>query len=121
MTHSIQPDHKQTAAPAELLSEHEQQQLDLLRAHRRTHRHRQVVHPAAPLHVLPVGLTRGQRFADKVASTIGSWRFILFQSTAIAIRITGTVLAGRAGDRVGGTTALSHGLALKPSSIHGHG
>ena len=95
MTHSIQPDHKQTAAPAELLSEHEQQQLDLLRAHRRTHRHRQVVHPAAHLHVLPVGLTRGQRFADKVASTIGSWRFILFQSTAIAIWITGNVLAGR--------------------------
>jgi uncharacterized membrane protein len=97
MTHPIQPDHKQTAAPAELLSEHEQQQLDLLRAHRRTHRHRhgQAAHPAAPLHFLPVGPTRGQRFADKVASTIGSWRFILFQSTAIAIWITGNALAGR--------------------------
>ena len=33
--------------------------------------------------------------ADAVASTIGSWRFIIFQSTAIALWITGNVLTGR--------------------------
>jgi uncharacterized membrane protein len=32
--------------------------------------------------------------ADQVASTIGSWRFILIQSSAIAIWITGNVLVG---------------------------
>lgn len=37
----------------------------------------------------------GQRLADTVARTIGSWRFIIFQSTAIAIWITGNVLTGK--------------------------
>lgn len=37
----------------------------------------------------------GQRLADTVARTIGSWRFIIFQSTAIAIWITGNALTGK--------------------------
>ena len=43
--------------------------------------------PAAPL-------TRGQRVADRVAAMIGSWRFILIQSSAISVWIVGNVLAG---------------------------
>jgi uncharacterized membrane protein len=39
-------------------------------------------------------LTRGQRLADVVAATIGSWRFIVIQSTAIVLWITGNVLTG---------------------------
>jgi len=30
-------------------------------------------------------LARGQRIADRVAKTAGSWRFILIQSTLLAI------------------------------------
>jgi uncharacterized membrane protein len=44
--------------------------------------------PAAPL-------TRGQRVADRVAALIGSWRFILIQSSAISVWIVGNVLAGQ--------------------------
>jgi uncharacterized membrane protein len=74
-------------------------QLHLLREHRRRHRQRQ---PPKALtatdqfadHFAVKPPTRGQRLADAVASTIGSWRFIIIQSTAIAIWITGNVLAG---------------------------
>ena len=38
--------------------------------------------------------TLGQRLADGVAATIGSWRFILLQSTAILFWITGNVWFG---------------------------
>jgi uncharacterized membrane protein len=71
----------------------------MLRQHRRLHRQQQ------PLVVRPLPsndqatapqLSFGQRLADKVAATIGSWRFIIFQSTAIAIWITGNLLAGEA-------------------------
>jgi len=37
----------------------------------------------------------GQRVADAVAATIGSWRFIIFQSASIALWITGNVIAGK--------------------------
>jgi uncharacterized membrane protein len=79
------------------LSPEEQRQLHLLRAHRRAHRAKK------PMPLLPLaaaehfGLgapTFGQRLADGVASTIGSWRFILFQSTAIGLWITGNVWVG---------------------------
>lgn len=73
----------------------EQHQLQVLRAHRRAHRQKVLARPpAAPELVLPAAPTRGQRLADAVAATIGSWRFIIFQSTAIAIWITGNVLTG---------------------------
>lgn len=74
----------------------DQQQLRLLRAHRRAHRQKQPPRPrAAPEHFLPSAPTRGQRLADAVAATIGSWRFIIIQSTAIVLWITGNVLTGR--------------------------
>ncbi len=73
----------------------DQHQLQLLRAHRRAHRQKlQPPSPAAPEHFLPTAPTWGQRLADAVAATIGSWRFIIFQSSAIALWITGNVLAG---------------------------
>jgi uncharacterized membrane protein len=79
-----------------ILSE-ETRQLHLLRQHRRMHRQRQpvVVRPFPLVEVAegPV-ISRGQRLADWVASTIGSWRFIVIQSSAIAIWITGNALAG---------------------------
>lgn len=78
------------------LAPDEQRQLKILRAHRRAHRQKQPPRPlAAPEHFLPAAPTRGQRLADAVASTIGSWRFIILQSTAIALWITGNVLTGR--------------------------
>ena len=74
----------------------DRKQLELLRAHRRAHRQKKPPRPlAAPEHFLLAAPTAGQRLADLVASTIGSWRFIIFQSSAIAIWITGNVLTGR--------------------------
>ena len=79
-----------------ILSE-ETHQLNLLRQHRRMHRLRQPVvvrpFPLAEVAEGPV-ISRGQRLADWVASTIGSWRFIIIQSSAIAVWITGNVLVG---------------------------
>ena len=73
----------------------EQTQLELLRAHRRAHRARQPAPIAVPPeHFTPTPPTRGQRLADTVAATIGSWRFIAIQSMAIAAWITGNALAG---------------------------
>ena len=74
----------------------DQAQLALLRAHRRAHRRVRPVPNALPVptpsDLQP--LTRGQRLADGVASTIGSWRFILIQSTAIVLWISGNVWFG---------------------------
>lgn len=79
----------------------EEHQLKLLRAHRRAHRQKHPPHAVAAPHAadeqfLFRPLTAGQRLADGVARTIGSWRFILLQSTAIVIWITGNVLSGSA-------------------------
>lgn len=81
---------------AHALALEEQRQLDALRAYRRAHRRKQ----PAPLNPLPEHFeapapTRGQRLADGVASTIGSWRFILIQSTAIVLWIGGNTLVGQ--------------------------
>jgi uncharacterized membrane protein len=73
------------------------QQLELLRQHSRAHRRHLAIAPTAAVEHLPVDPpTRGQRLADRVAATIGSWRFILIQSTAIVCWITGNVLFGQA-------------------------
>lgn len=77
------------------ISAEEACQLAILRAHRRAHRQKVIPHAltlAEPTD--PTRPTRGQRLADKVAATIGSWRFIIFQSTAIALWITGNALTG---------------------------
>ena len=73
-------------------------ELDLLRAHRRAHRRRADASLPLPAliaaHLDVPPLTRGQRLADGVAATIGSWRFIVLQSTAIVLWISGNVLVG---------------------------
>ena len=74
----------------------DQTQLALLRAHRRAHRRARPALPTLPVPT-PSGLpplTRGQRLADGVAATIGSWRFILIQSSAIVLWISGNVWFG---------------------------
>lgn len=82
-----------------LLSSEETNQLKLLRAHRKAHRTAQLTRlptkaAPPPEQCETPAPTRGQRLADGVAATIGSWRFIIFQSTAIVIWITGNVLTG---------------------------
>ena len=87
--------------PESRLEIKEQQLLKQLRVHRRAHRQklplRTLTTPSAPgtrdQLAVPVP-TLGQRLADTVARTIGSWRFIIIQSTAIVIWITGNVLTG---------------------------
>ena len=77
-------------------SAEEMQQLALLRQLRRAHRQQLAIAPTLnPEHMAARPLTRGQRLADGVAATIGSWRFIVLQSSAIAIWITGNVLVGQ--------------------------
>lgn len=76
-------------------SAEEMRQLALLREHRRAHRQQHThVEALRPEHIATAPLTRGQRLADRVASTIGSWRFIVMQTSAIAIWITGNVWVG---------------------------
>ena len=88
---SDQPPHASLTA----VSPDEQQQLHLLRAHRRKHRVKKWPLPlASPDHFLAAAPTFGQRLADGVAATIGSWRFIGLQSTAIALWITANVWVG---------------------------
>ena len=96
----------QPAAAHATLAPDERVQLQTLRAHRRAHRLRRPPValgglPAAALlpavsdqHLRQAPPTRGQRLADAVAATIGSWRVIIFQSTAIVLWITGNVLVG---------------------------
>ncbi len=74
----------------------ESRQLELLRQHRKTHRQKLALLPPQAIDPIasPPQATRGQRLADKVAATIGSWRFIMVQSTAIVFWITGNVLTG---------------------------
>lgn len=70
--------------------------LDKLRAHRRTHRKKLTPEaPSQPGHFAAFPPTRGQLLADLVARTVGSWRFIILQSTAILAWITGNVFSGQ--------------------------
>ena len=76
------------------ISKEELQQLDQLRVHRRVHRkHLTIKPPATAAHLDSPPITRGQRLADGVAATIGSWRFIAIQSSAIVLWIVGNVVA----------------------------
>lgn len=85
-----------TLRPTPILSPEESHQLEWLRAHRRAHRQKKAPPiGVAPAQLEPAALSRGQRVADWVAATIGSWRFIIVQSTAIAIWIVGNVLSGK--------------------------
>jgi len=88
----------QADAAALAAAQQDRAELALLRAHRRAHRRRLDASLPLPVqiaeHLEAPPLTRGQRLADGVAATIGSWRFIVIQSTAIALWITGNVLVG---------------------------
>lgn len=87
-----------TTSPT-LISAEDAGHLSLLREHRKAHRkaHRAEL-PSKPVaRALPVETpvpTRGQRLADGVAATIGSWRFIIFQSSAIVLWISGNIWFG---------------------------
>ena len=77
------------------ISKEELQQLDQLRVHRRVHRKSLPPKPPSVAeHFEAPPPTRGQRLADGVASTIGSWRFIAIQSTAIVVWMVGNVMSG---------------------------
>lgn len=81
------------AIKAEISAE-DLQQLDQLRIHRRVHRKSLTPKPPALAeHFEAPPPTLGQRLADGVAATIGSWRFIALQSTAIVIWIVGNVVS----------------------------
>jgi uncharacterized membrane protein len=64
----------------------DQHQLTLLREHRRRHRSKRPPLFSTVDERPDIGpSTRGQRLADIVARTVGSWRFISLQSAAIAV------------------------------------
>jgi uncharacterized membrane protein len=87
-----------TVAQADAAAQQDRAELALLRAHRRAHRRRLDASLPLPVqiaeHLEAPPLTRGQRLADGVAATIGSWRFIALQSTAIVLWIAGNALVG---------------------------
>jgi uncharacterized membrane protein len=88
---------KQPAVISSSISKEDAQHLDLLREHRRRHRQRDQDKTKKLLNLDEIAiptLTRGQRLADRVASTIGSWRFIIFQSTGIVLWIVGNARSG---------------------------
>lgn len=61
----------------------ELQALEILRAHRRRHREGLPIKISAHIEQ-PIGpLTAGQKISDKVAKTVGSWKFIIIQSICI--------------------------------------
>ncbi|NVO04681.1 MAG: DUF1003 domain-containing protein [Rhodoferax sp.] len=85
-----------TSATLSRLSQEESRQLTVLRANRRAHRKHLVAKaPTAPEPMALAPPSRGQRLADAVTATIGSWRFIIIQSTAIVVWMTGNVLSGK--------------------------
>ena len=67
------------------LADTEERRLDELRSARRGQRAGAA--PAAP------SLTRGQRFADAVTGTVGSWRFIVIQSAILLLWIAANITA----------------------------
>ena len=84
--------------PIQPLSEEERAHLEKLRVHRRNRRQTSDIgktQTLTPVHIdaqLPISV--GQKIADKVTATIGSWRFIIFQSSAIFIWISGNSIVG---------------------------
>ena len=91
MTTKLSPINSPSISPEDF------RQLELLRERRRRHRQmeKDKTRKLASLENIEVPtLTTGQRIADRVASTIGSWRFIIFQSTGIFLWIIGNVLSG---------------------------
>lgn len=75
-----------TAKPGHLLRDDEARLLHQLRQQRRLQR-------AEPATGQRSQLTTGQRIADTVAATMGSWRFIIIQSTILLCWITLNITA----------------------------
>ena len=74
---------------AHKLHDSEEQLLNRLRQIRRRHRSDGGVAPALD----PNKLTMGQKIADAVASNMGSWRFIIIQSTILFFWVVANVTA----------------------------
>ena len=62
----------------------ELQALEILRAHRRRHREGLPIKISTHIEQPTVPLTIGQEISDKVAKTVGSWKFIIIQSICIS-------------------------------------
>ncbi len=73
-------------SPPPNLTHEEQHLLHDLRKHRQIHR-RNKLPVTVPVEDPPPVLTWGQKVADKVAATVGSWRFIIIQSSLIMVWI----------------------------------
>jgi uncharacterized membrane protein len=65
----------------------ELQILEALRAHRRKHRKGFPTKISSHIEDNFLGLTIGQKISDVVATTVGSWKFVIIQSTIIFIWI----------------------------------
>jgi len=59
------------------------QALEVLRKHRRQHREKFPTQVATHLNESSHELTSGQKISDRVAKTVGSWKFIIIQSVCI--------------------------------------
>ena len=68
------------------IGDDEKELLEKLRAARRKRR-------AEGLHAAETQITPGQRIADAVAATMGSWRFIIIQTTILVLWITLNITA----------------------------
>jgi uncharacterized membrane protein len=86
--------HATSTQTSHRLALEEQRWLTALRAHRKAHREKATRRDDHLVEVMPPPATRGQRLADAVARTMGSWTFIALQSMAIVIWITSNVLSG---------------------------
>ena len=69
--------------------------LEALRAHRKIHRQSYPQHISPHQNQAGNEVTLGQKVSDAVARTVGSWRFIIIQSMAIAAWITGNIVIGQ--------------------------
>ena len=76
-------------AASHLLDETEKQLLEDMRKLRRAERARMAISRSSP----DTPLTLGQRIADDVAETMGSWRFIIIQSLLLTVWIALNVTA----------------------------
>jgi len=59
------------------------QVLEVLRKHRQQHREKFPTQLATPVYDNSHELTSGQKISDRVAKTVGSWKFIIIQSVCI--------------------------------------
>jgi len=72
----------------------ELQILEALRAHRRKHRKGFPTKISSDIEEKFSGLTIGQKISDVVATTVGSWKFIIIQSTIIFVWIAYNSIVG---------------------------